>query len=63
MAPPPPGPTLYALLEQLRAGQRCIVLGAYSCTAQLERDGERFELYALFGAVLGVSPVDDRMPQ
>lgn len=63
MAPPPPGPTLCALLERIRAGVHCIVLGAYSCTAQLERNGDRFELFALFGAVLGVSPVDDRMPQ
>lgn len=63
MAPPPPGPTLCALLERLHAGARVVVLGAYSCTAQLERDGDRFELYALFGAILGVSPVDDRIPQ
>ena len=63
MAPPPPGPTLCALLERLQAGARVVVLGAYSCTAQLERTDDRFELFSLFGAILGVSPVDDRMPQ
>jgi hypothetical protein len=62
MAPPPPGPTLCALLERLSTA-RAIYLGAYSSTALLRRDGDRFELFALFGAVLGVSPVDDRMPQ
>ena len=65
MAPPPPGPTLCVLLERIRAtsGKRAFVLGAYSSTAQLECDDDEFQLFALFGAILGVSPVDDRMPQ
>ena len=62
MAPPPPGPTLCALLARLRHERPPLVyLGAYSCTAQLVCR-ERFEVFALYGAVLGVSPVDDRMP-
>ncbi len=51
-----------ALLERLRRGRPPLVyLGAYSCTAQLVCN-ERYEVFALYGAVLGVSPVDDRMP-
>lgn len=62
MAPPPPGPTLCALLERL-SSTREMYLGAYSSTALLRRDGDRFELFSLFGAILGVSPEHDRMPQ
>jgi hypothetical protein len=63
MAPPPPGPTLCALLDRLQAGARSVMLGPYSCTVEVAREDDCIRVYALHGAVLGVSPIDDRLPQ
>jgi hypothetical protein len=63
MAPPPPGPTLGALLELLRRDRSGRYhLGDYSATALLVSEAGTFRLYALHGGVLGVSPEHDRMP-
>jgi hypothetical protein len=39
------------------------MLGPYSCTVEVAREDDCIRVYALHGAVLGVSPVDDRMPE
>ncbi|MBA3392153.1 MAG: hypothetical protein H0T89_05890 [Deltaproteobacteria bacterium] len=68
MAPPPPGPTLGALLDMMRAAgdhgidRSAYSLGDYSATALLVREGQTFRLFALHGGVLGVSPECDRAP-
>jgi hypothetical protein len=65
VAPPPPGPTLGETLVLLRdqAQRATVTLGAYSSTAVVVREATGFQVFALFGGILGVSPTDDRPSQ
>src|SRR4051812_43071852 len=63
MSPPLPGPTLRVLVERLRAGARSVILGPYCSTIEVARNDDCIEVWALHGAVIGVSAVDDRPPE
>jgi hypothetical protein len=58
---PPAVLTLASVIEQLRRGAPSITLGI--CQGLISRNGDVLELRSLHGAVVGVSPHDDRPPE